>query len=196
MLRNSALLAALVAIAIPASAGDCQSSCPASKQANHHHQAWRVQHHRVVATPVAHHQSEQLPNLAETAVAAGQFKTLVAAAQAAGLVDALADKGPLTVFAPTDEAFAKIPAETIESLLKPENKDQLTAILTYHIVPGAVFAKDVVGLRSAKTLQGGEVAIGVAGSRVYVNNAQVLKTDIEASNGVIHVIDTVLTPAE
>lgn len=151
-------------------------------------------------TTVSHHATTEsakaLPNLAETAIAAGQFNTLVAAAQAAGLVDALAGDKELTVFAPTDEAFAKIPQATLESLLLPENKDKLTAILTYHVVPGRVLASDVVSLRSAKTLQGGEVAIGVGSGRVFVNNAQVVKTDIQASNGVVHVIDTVLMPAE
>lgn len=144
---------------------------------------------------VSHHKAAG-PDLVDTAVAAGQFETLVAAAKAAGLVEALKGEGPLTVFAPTDEAFAKIPAETIQSLLLPENKEQLAKILTYHVVPGRVLAKDVVKLRSAKTLQGGEVAIGVADGRVFLNNAQVVKTDIGTSNGVIHVIDTVLMPAE
>lgn len=196
MLRLSLCLAAVFA-GSTAFAGNCQSSCPA-QQAQHHHTTTVTHHaanHHVVATQVAHSTTSQ-PDLVDTAVAAGQFKTLVAAVQAAGLVDALKGDGPLTVFAPTDEAFAKIPSETLQLLLLPENKEQLTKILTYHVVPGKVLAKDVVGLRSAKTLQGGEVAIGVAGDRVFLNNAQVVKTDIETSNGVIHVIDTVLMPAK
>ncbi|QDT70671.1 Immunogenic protein MPT70 precursor [Planctomycetes bacterium MalM25] len=180
---------ALAALTAPAFAGEC----PHSKQASHHNS--HTHHVAKQVTPAAPHQTTGA-DLVDTAVAAGQFKTLVAAAQAAGLVDALKGEGPLTVFAPTDEAFAKIPAETIQSLLQPENKDQLVKILTYHVVPGRVLAQDVVSLRSAKTLQGGEVAIGVAGGRVFVNNAQVLKTDIETTNGVIHVIDTVIMPAE
>nr|WP_146573894.1 fasciclin domain-containing protein [Botrimarina hoheduenensis] len=135
-------------------------------------------------------------DIVDTAVAAGSFNTLVAAVKAAGLVDALKGDGPLTVFAPTDEAFGKIPAETLQSLLLPENKAKLTAILTYHVVPGRVTADQVVNLRTAKTLQGGEVAIGVANGKVFVDGARVLKTDIGTSNGVIHVIDTVLMPAE
>lgn len=203
MLRLSLCLATAFA-GSTALAGKCQSSCPAQQAQNHHHTTTTVTRHPVVhqaakhhvpAMQVAHSTTNQ-PDIVDTAVAAGQFKTLVAAVQAAGLVDALKGDGPLTVFAPTDEAFAKIPAETLQSLLLPENKDQLTKILTYHVVPGAVLAKDVVELRSAKTLQGGEVAIGVAGGRVFLNNAQVVKTDIETSNGVIHVIDTVLMPAE
>ncbi|MEN0109576.1 MAG: fasciclin domain-containing protein [Planctomycetota bacterium] len=194
MIRSILLAAAAATLfAAPAVAGNCQASCPASQAAAHHDNHWAPTH--AVSVTTVSHESSSLPNLAETAVAAGKFNTLVAAAQAAGLVDALAGDGDLTVFAPTDEAFAKIPAATIESLLKPENKEQLAAILTYHIVPGRVLASDVVNLRSAKTLQGGDVAIGVGGDRVFVNNAQVVKTDVEASNGVIHVIDTVLMPA-
>ncbi len=195
MLRTSLCLAAAVA-ASPALAGDCQSTCPhAQAAAAQHHQQHVVVKH-LAPTMTVSHQKAAGPDLVDTAVAAGDFNTLVAAVKAAGLVEALKGDGPLTVFAPTDEAFAKIPAETIQSLLLPENKDQLTKILTYHVIPGRVLAKDVVGLRSAKTLQGGEVAIGVAAGRVFLNNAQVVKTDIETSNGVIHVIDTVLMPAE
>ncbi|MEO0529340.1 MAG: fasciclin domain-containing protein [Planctomycetota bacterium] len=142
------------------------------------------------------HTTSGKPDIVDTAVAAGQFNTLVAAAQAAGLVDTLKGEGPLTVFAPTDEAFAKIPAETLESLLQPENVEQLRSILAYHVVPGRVLAKDVVTLRGAKTVQGGEIAVGVAGDRVFFNNAQLVKADIETSNGVIHVIDTVLMPGK
>lgn len=133
-------------------------------------------------------------DIVDTAIAAGDFKTLAAALQAAGLVDTLKGKGPFTVFAPTDEAFKKLPAGTVESLLKPENKEQLIKILTYHVVPGKVMAADVVKLTSAKTVQGGEVTIKVADGKVTVDNAVVTRTDIGASNGVIHVIDTVIMP--
>jgi uncharacterized surface protein with fasciclin (FAS1) repeats len=133
-------------------------------------------------------------DIVDTAVSAGSFKTLVAAIQAAGLVDTLKGAGPFTVFAPTDDAFAKLPAGTLESLLKPENKDQLVKILTYHVVPGKVMAADVVKLDSAKSVQGGTLAIKVTDGKVYVDNAQVVKTDIVTTNGVIHVIDTVVMP--
>jgi uncharacterized surface protein with fasciclin (FAS1) repeats len=133
-------------------------------------------------------------DIVSTAVAAGDFKTLAAALKAAGLVKTLQGKGPFTVFAPTDAAFAKLPPGTVESLLKPENKKKLTSILTYHVVAGNVKAADVVKLTSAKTLNGEDVTITVNGSSVEVNNAMVTKTDIEASNGTIHVIDTVLMP--
>lgn len=132
--------------------------------------------------------------IVEIAAGAEDFSTLVAAAKAAGLVDVLASDGPFTVFAPTNEAFAKLPKGTVESLLKPENKDKLVAILKYHVVPGKVMAKDVVKVDSAKTAQGSEVKITLEGKTVKVNNAKVIKTDLEASNGVIHVIDTVIIP--
>ena len=134
-------------------------------------------------------------DIVDTAVAAGQFNTLAAALEAADLVDTLKGDGPFTVFAPTDAAFAKLPAGTVESLLKPENRDQLVAILTYHVVPGKVEAADVVKLEEAKTVNGQDVRITVADSGVQVDNANVIKTDIEASNGVIHVIDTVILPS-
>jgi len=133
-------------------------------------------------------------DIVDTAVSAGSFKTLVAAVQAAGLVETLKGKGPLTVFAPTDEAFAKLPAGTVESLLKPENLGKLQAILTYHVVPGQVTASQVVALKSAKTANGRELQINVADGKVMVDNAQVVSTDIMASNGLIHVIDTVVIP--
>ena len=133
-------------------------------------------------------------DIVSTAVAAGDFKTLAAALQAAGLVETLQGKGPFTVFAPTDEAFAKLPKGTVEDLLKPENKDKLTGILTYHVVPGKVMSKDVVGLESAKTVNGQNVAVAVKDGVVNVGGARVTKTDIECSNGVIHVIDTVMLP--
>lgn len=133
-------------------------------------------------------------DIVDTAVGAGNFKTLAAALKAADLVDTLKGKGPYTVFAPTDEAFAKLPAGTVETLLKPENKKKLIAILTYHVVPGKVLAKDVVKLTEAKTVQGSSVKIVAADGKVMVDGAKVVKTDIESSNGVIHVIDTVLMP--
>lgn len=135
-------------------------------------------------------------DIVDTAAGAGQFKTLAAALGAAGLVDTLKGPGPFTVFAPTDEAFAKLPAGTVESLLKPENKDKLVSILTYHVVPGRVMASDVVKLKKAKTVQGQAAAVKVMGSEVMIDNAKVVKTDIAASNGVIHVIDSVILPKE
>ncbi len=133
-------------------------------------------------------------DIVDTAVSAGSFKTLTTALKAAGLVETLKGKGPFTVFAPTDEAFAKLPAGTVDSLLKPENKQKLTAILTYHVVAGNVKAADVVKLTSAKTLNGESVTIKTAGGTVMINNATVVKADIAATNGTIHVIDTVLMP--
>jgi len=133
-------------------------------------------------------------DIVDTAVSAGQFKTLASALDAAGLVETLKGDGPFTVFAPTDEAFAKLPAGTLENLLKPENKDQLVAILTYHVVPGKVQAADVVKLDEAKTVNGKMIDIKVKGDMAMVNDAKVTKADIAASNGVIHVIDTVILP--
>lgn len=141
-------------------------------------------------------QAESMPDkdIVETAVSAGSFKTLVAAVQAAGLVDALKAPGPLTVFAPTDEAFNKLPAGTVENLLKPENKDKLIAVLTYHVVPGRVTAGEVVNLTSAKTINGRSLKISAVEGKVMIDSAQVMATDIMASNGVIHVIDAVVLP--
>ena len=136
----------------------------------------------------------QQQDIVDTAVAAGQFKTLAAALQAAGLVETLKGDGPFTVFAPTDAAFAKLPAGTVEDLLKPENKARLTAILTYHVVPGAVMAAQVTSLDEVKTVNGQSVKISTMGGSVMVDNAKVVKADIKASNGVIHVIDTVILP--
>jgi len=135
-------------------------------------------------------------DIVDTAVGAGQFKTLAAALQAAGLVDTLKGPGPFTVFAPTDAAFAKLPAGTLESLLKPENKAKLTAILTYHVVPGAVKAEQVTKLDEAKTVNGAMVKVSTDHGKVMINNANVVKADIPASNGVIHVIDTVILPPQ
>lgn len=130
-------------------------------------------------------------DIVDTAVAAGSFKTLVAAVEAAGLVETLKSPGPFTVFAPTDEAFAKLPPGTVEALL--QDKEKLTAILTYHVVPGSVTAEQVAGLTEASTVQGGKLAIDTSAG-VKVNGASVIQTDILATNGVIHVIDTVLIP--
>ena len=129
------------------------------------------------------------------AVASGadNFKTLVAAVKAAGLVETLQGKGPFTVFAPTDEAFAKLPKGTVEDLLKPENKEKLVSILTYHVIPGKVMAADVKTME-AKTVQGQSVKLKVSDSGVTIDNAKIVKTDLPASNGVIHVIDTVILP--
>lgn len=135
-------------------------------------------------------------DIVDTAVGAGSFNTLVAAVKAAGLVDTLKGKGLFTVFAPTDEAFSKLPAGTVESLLKPENKDKLVAILTYHVVPGKVMAADVVKVTGAKTVQGQQVDVKVNGSTVMVDGATVTATDVECDNGVIHIIDSVILPAE
>ncbi len=140
------------------------------------------------------HMAVEQSDIVDTAVAAGSFTTLAAALQAAGLVDALKGDGPFTVFAPTDEAFAKLPAGTVENLLKPENKDQLTAILTYHVIPGNLPSGTVVSTPGATTLQGGSLTFTAADGGVMVNDATVVKADINASNGVIHVIDSVLLP--
>jgi uncharacterized surface protein with fasciclin (FAS1) repeats len=132
-------------------------------------------------------------DLVAVAAGADNFKTLVAAVKAAGLVETLQGKGPFTIFAPTDAAFAKLPAGTVESLLKPENKEKLVAILTYHVVPGKVLAADVKS-GEAKTAQGQSVKLVVSDAGVTVDNAKVVKTDVLAENGVIHVIDTVILP--
>ncbi|WP_371833421.1 fasciclin domain-containing protein [Ferirhizobium litorale] len=135
-------------------------------------------------------------DIVDTAAAAGQFKTLAAALDAAGLVATLKGEGPFTVFAPTDEAFAQLPAGTVEELLKPENKEKLVAVLTYHVVPGKVMAADVTKLDEADTVNGKAIDVQVEGSAVKVNDANVTATDIAASNGVIHVIDKVIMPPQ
>jgi uncharacterized surface protein with fasciclin (FAS1) repeats len=135
-------------------------------------------------------------DIVDTAVAAGSFTTLAKALEAAGLVETLKGAGPFTVFAPTDEAFAKLPAGTLDTLLKPENRAKLTRILTYHVVPGRVMAADVVKLHSATAVSGDTIAIATHGGGVTVDNAHLVKTDIVATNGVIHVIDAVILPAE
>ncbi len=166
-----AVLAITALAAVPAVAGDCASGTKASHASN------------TMTAPA---------NLVDTAVAAGQFTTLVAAVQAAGLADTLANGGPFTVFAPTDAAFAKLPAGTVEALLA--NPDKLRSILLYHVVAGKVYSGDVVKLTSAKTVQGSDVQIRTENGSVMVDGAKVVATDIESSNGVIHVIDTVILP--
>ncbi|MEM7432212.1 MAG: fasciclin domain-containing protein [Pseudomonadota bacterium] len=133
-------------------------------------------------------------DIVDTAVSAGQFNTLATALEAADLIGTLKGDGPFTVFAPTDDAFAKLPEGTVESLLKPENRDQLIAVLTYHVVPGQVMAADVVNLNEAATVNGANIAIAVDDGNVRINNATVIAADVATSNGVIHVIDTVILP--
>jgi len=172
LLTSSALIASL-ALTATAYAGNCNDS---KKTANYQ------------ASTAAHE------DIVDTAVANGSFNTLAAALDAAGLIDTLKGEGPFTVFAPTDEAFAKLPEGTVEKLLLPENKDKLVSILTYHVVAGKVKAKDVVKLSSATTIQGSDVMVKVIGDTVQVDNANVIVTDVKASNGVIHVIDSVILP--
>ena len=136
----------------------------------------------------------QSNDIVDTAVAAGTFNTLAKALQAAGLVETLKGKGPFTVFAPTDSAFAKLPAGTLDSLLQPENKQKLQRILTYHVVPGKVMAADVVKLNQAKAVSGDTIAVAAKGGSVTVDAARVTQADVPASNGVIHVIDAVILP--
>jgi uncharacterized surface protein with fasciclin (FAS1) repeats len=138
--------------------------------------------------------AQHTQNIVGTAVAAGSFTTLAKALEAADLVATLEGPGPFTVFAPTDAAFAKLPPGTLENLLKPENKAMLRRVLTYHVVPGKVLAADVVKMSSAKAVSGDTLLIAVNGGTVMVDNARIVKTDVAASNGVIHVIDTVLLP--
>jgi uncharacterized surface protein with fasciclin (FAS1) repeats len=146
----------------------------------------------VTAAPVA----AQTKDIVDTAVAAGSFKTLAAALKAAGLIDTLKGPGPFTVFAPTDEAFAKLPAGTVEMLLKPENKAKLTRILTHHVVAGKVMAADAAKLTSAKAVSGDTLTIAARGGGVTIDKAKVVTADVAASNGVIHVIDTVILPKD
>ena len=147
-----------------------------------------------MAAHAGHHEMQEKGDIVAVAIEAGEFETLAAALEAADLVSTLKGEGPYTVFAPTDEAFAKLPAGTVEHLLKPENRDQLTAILTYHVVPGEVSAAQVATLDSARTVNGAEITIRVTDAGVSVDDARVIKTDVGASNGVIHIIDTVILP--
>jgi uncharacterized surface protein with fasciclin (FAS1) repeats len=146
-----------------------------------------------LAVPFAHAQ-QTTKDIVDTAVAAGSFKTLAKALQAADLVETLKGAGPFTVFAPTDEAFARLPAETLNDLLKPENNAKLRRILTYHVVPGRVPASQVVKLRSTKAVSGDTIGIETGGAVVMVDGARIVKTDVQASNGLIHVVDAVMVP--
>ena len=140
------------------------------------------------------HAGGHLPDLVETAVKGGKFKTLVTAVEAAGLVETLKGKGPFTVFAPTDEAFAKVDSSILADLLKPENKDKLAAILTYHVVAGKVMSSDIKGNMEAPTVNGKSLSIKLMSGKVMINDATVIVPDVNADNGVIHIIDTVLLP--
>ena len=182
---SSFRLALAAALVLPMAASAVADECPvaAAQKAKAKAQAKAQAHVQTVAF------NADRKDIVDTAVGAGSFKTLVAAVQAAGLVETLKGKGPFTVFAPTDEAFAKLPAGTVESLLKPENKEKLVAVLTYHVVPGKV-----VKLTEAPTVQGSKAKVKVADGTVMIDNAKVVKTDIETSNGVIHVIDAVILP--
>jgi uncharacterized surface protein with fasciclin (FAS1) repeats len=181
---NKATLGAITALALTSAAtigaSPCSSSCSSDKD-----KSWastqRVSH-------------EATKNIVEVAQSAGTFDTLIAAAKAAGLVGALTGDGPITVLAPTDDAFAKLPAGTVESLLKPENKELLTRILTYHVIPGKVESGTVKKLDNASTLSGQRIDIKSKGSDLMIDGAKVVSADVQASNGVIHVIDTVLMP--
>jgi uncharacterized surface protein with fasciclin (FAS1) repeats len=144
------------------------------------------------ASHAGHHGMKK--DIVDVAVENGSFTTLVAALKAGGLVDTLKGDGPFTVFAPTDDAFAKLPEGTVEMLLKPENKDKLVEILTYHVVSGKVMAKDVMGMEMATTIQGSMLKVKVVYGNVMINDAKVVMADVKASNGVIHVVDTVLMP--
>jgi uncharacterized surface protein with fasciclin (FAS1) repeats len=146
-----------------------------------------------LAAPITRAEDAPKKNIVETAVAAGSFNTLVAAVKAAGLVETLSGAGPFTVFAPTDEAFAKLPAGTLDDLLKPENKEKLAGILTYHVVSGKVMAADVKTGEVA-TVNGAKAKLNVSADGVTIDKAKVVKTDIATSNGVIHVIDAVILP--
>jgi len=148
----------------------------------------------LATTAIAGHHEAEKKDIVDTAVANGSFNTLAAALEAGGLIETLKSDGPFTVFAPTDEAFAKLPDGTVEMLLLPENKDKLVAILTYHVVPGEVSATEVVKLDSATTVNGADVQISVRDGNVFINDSRVVIADVYASNGVIHVVDTVILP--
>ena len=148
----------------------------------------------LVTDALAGNYGKKQADIVDTAISAGTFNTLAAALEAGDLVGTLKADGPYTVFAPNDEAFAKLPEGTVESLLLPENKDKLVAILTYHVVPGKVTAAEVVTMQTAPTANGDDLAIRVVDETVFINDARVVATDIGASNGVIHVVDTVILP--
>ena len=177
----------LFALISTAQADDCSKSCHSKKMTK------KMTKQMTVSTEKASEAAQK--DIVDTAVAAGSFKTLAAALGAADLVDALKGDGPFTVFAPTDAAFAKLPAGTVEELLKPENKAKLVDILTYHVVSGKVMAKTAVTLDKATALNKKDIALKVSGDALTLNGgAKVVKADIETSNGVIHVIDTVILP--
>jgi len=189
---SSLRLALAAALVLPMVASAVADECPLAAAQKAQAQAHTKVHTKVRVQTVAFNADRK--DIVDTAVGAGSFKTLVAAVQAAGLVETLKGQGPFTVFAPTDEAFAKLPAGTVETLLKPENKEKLVAVLTYHVVPGKVMAADVVKLTEAPTVQGSKAKVKVVDGAVMIDNAKVVKTDIETSNGVIHVIDAVILP--
>ena len=163
-----------------------QKSCSSNQEVAHHENASLVSHEHHATTP----------DLVDVAVGNKDFSTLVTLVKTAGLVDALKGEGPFTVFAPTNKAFEKLPKETVEFLLSTEGKKELTKILTYHVVPGRVTSADVVKLSEAKTLQGDHIGIKVVDGNVMINDSKVLAVDVEASNGIIHVIDSVLLPSQ
>jgi uncharacterized surface protein with fasciclin (FAS1) repeats len=185
MKKRSARIVVIAAVAAFASVTAALAACD-GKGSLHHGAAMSGKESAMVAS--------KTPDIVEVAMKAGSFSTLVAAVKAADLVRVLQGEGPFTVFAPTDEAFAKLPEGTVAELLKPENKEKLQAILTYHVVPGKVTSSQVVALESAKTVQGQKVDIKVSEGQVMIDDAKVMKVDIEASNGVIHVIDSVILP--
>ena len=199
--KIATILVAATAIATPTMAGSCSSSSGWDRSGKYERKgggdSCSDDHAKKSDTSKSAHAkkaAKHSKDIVDTAVAAGSFGTLAAALKAAGLVDTLKGTGPFTVFAPTDDAFKKLPEGTVDELLKPENKEKLVGILTYHVVPGKVKAADVVKLTSAKTVNGAEVKIKVDGDTVYVDDAKVVKTDIKTSNGVIHVIDSVILP--
>lgn len=148
----------------------------------------------LATTALAGNYHKEQIDIVDTAVGNGNFSTLAAALEAGGLIDTLKSEGPFTVFAPTDEAFAKLPNGTVEMLLEPENKDKLVAILTYHVIPGKVSAADVVKLDSAATANGADVKVSIREQSVFINDSRVVAIDIGASNGIIHVVDSVILP--
>jgi len=166
-------------LTITANAQDCQTVAQNARSANHIRQTSVTQNNA---------------DIVDTAVAAGNFATLVQAVQAAGLVETLKGTGPFTVFAPTDEAFAALPAGTLENLLRPENREQLRALLTYHVVAGRQTSAYLMRNTRPRTVQSGQLRVRARRGAITVNNARVLTADIQASNGVIHVVDTVLMP--
>ena len=185
---------AVPALMILTSNGLAQAQCPAQQAAMARAQHVCPSQKSALTMPVALVSATAEKDIVDTAVGAGSFNTLVAAVKAAGLVETLKGEGPFTVFAPTDDAFKKLPKGTVETLLKPENLKKLQGILTYHVVSGSVMAADVVKLNSAKTVQGQNVTIKVTDGGVMINGAKVVTTDIKCSNGVIHVIDSVILP--